>query len=269
MSDLQTPKSLKQALTWLAQDPTLVPIAGCTDVFVELHFGLREKNEHRFLNLWGLDKLRQIEVTAKSIKLGALVTYTDIIRSKALNKKLPSLVEASRLVGGVQIQNRGTLGGNIANGSPAGDSLPVLLATDAVLTLQSASGKRRIPLTEFYTGYRQSVLQPGELITQITVPLPTGEQWFRKVGTRAAQAISKIVFAGVRSTQPTIAIGSVGPTVMRLPKTEAALAEGGLDAGIVALKSEITPIDDIRSSAKYRMQVAQNLLEQFWNETSP
>jgi CO/xanthine dehydrogenase FAD-binding subunit len=125
------------------------------------------------------------------------------------------LVEASRLVGGVQIQNRGTLGGNIANGSPAADGVPVLSATDAVVVLRSLDGQRRIPINSFYTGYRATVMRPDELIVAIEIPPVEGKQWFRKVGTRAAQAISKIVMAAVRGPSPAIALGSVAPPVVR------------------------------------------------------
>lgn len=179
------------------------------------------------------------------------------------------LVEAARQVGGAQIQNRGTVGGNIANGSPAGDSLPVLAAVDAVLVLRSADAERRVPLTRYYTGYRATVLRPDELIVAIEVAPVEGRQWFRKVGTRAAQAISKIVMAGVRSDQPRIALGSVAPTVVRVPRTEAALASGGgIDTAVSVLAGEIKPIDDVRSTAQYRLRVATNLLRRFWAETA-
>src|SRR5678816_4332715 len=128
-----------------------------------------------------------------------------------IRDRVPMLVEASRLVGGVQIQNRGTLGGNIANGSPAADGVPVLSATDAVVVMRSLDGERRIPLNSFYTGYRSTVMKPDELIVAIEIPRVDGKQWFRKVGTRAAQAISKIVMAAVRSPSPKIALGSVAP----------------------------------------------------------
>jgi CO/xanthine dehydrogenase FAD-binding subunit len=169
----------------------------------------------------------------------------------------------------VQIQNRGTVGGNIANGSPAGDSLPVLAAADAVVVLRSVDGERRVPLTRYYTGYRATVMRPDELIVAIEVPPVEGKQWFRKVGTRAAQAISKIVIAGVRSSAPRIALGSVAPTVVRVPRTERALAASAdIDAAVAVLADEIKPIDDIRSTAEYRLRVATNLLRRFWAETA-
>ncbi|MEP7001841.1 MAG: FAD binding domain-containing protein, partial [bacterium] len=183
--------------------------------------------------------------------------------------RLPMLVHAASQIGGLQIQNRGTLGGNIANGSPAGDSLPVLAVADAVLVLRSAGSERRVPFTRFYTGYRASVLRSDELIVAVELPRIDGQQWFRKVGTRAAQAISKLVIAAVRAPSPRIAIGSVAATTIRLLRTEAALASGAtIDEAANVLEAEITPIDDIRSSADYRRTVAANLLRRFWSDTA-
>jgi CO/xanthine dehydrogenase FAD-binding subunit len=191
------------------------------------------------------------------------------MRSPLVKARVPILVDAASQVGGVQIQNRGTIGGNIANGSPAGDSLPVLAACDATVVIRSAIAERRVPFTLFYTGYRVNVLAPDELIVAVEIPRVDGEQWFRKVGTRAAQAISKLVMAGVRSAQPRIALGSVAATTIRLPRTEAALATGAsIDEAARVLESEITPIDDIRSTADYRRKVASNLLRRFWADTS-
>jgi CO/xanthine dehydrogenase FAD-binding subunit len=171
------------------------------------------------------------------------------------------LAAASREVGGVQIQNRGTIGGNVANASPAGDTLPVLAAADAVVVLRSAAATRRVPFTAFYTGYRQTVRRPDELIAAFEVPHVRGRQYFRKVGTRAAQAISKVVMAGVVGAEPRVAVGSVAPTVLRATRTEAALASGAsIEEAQRALAAEIAPIDDIRSTAEYRRRVAANLL---------
>ena len=175
------------------------------------------------------------------------------------------LVAAAREIGAVQIQNRGTLGGNIANGSPAGDTLPVLAAAEALVELRSADWVRKVPFTEFYTGYRASVRRADELITAVEFPAVEGAQWFRKVGTRAAQSISKVVMAGVRAKTPRIALGSVAPTVVRVPRTERALADGAsIEEAGAMLQQEIAPIDDIRSTAAYRRRVAANLLRQFW-----
>jgi CO/xanthine dehydrogenase FAD-binding subunit len=264
--ELLVPRTLKQALRMLRDEGPLVPLAGCTDVYVNLNFGLLPQK--RFLNLWGLDELRKIDMRDGVLSIGALSTYAQIIASSLVCQRLSILADASREIGGVQIQNRGTLGGNIANGSPAGDSLPVLAAADAVLVLASAEGTRRVPFNSFYTGYRTSVLGPEELIAAVEVPHVPGRQWFRKVGTRAAQAISKVVMAAVRAESPRIALGSVAPTVVRLPRTEAVLAGGGsIEEARQALEGEIEPIDDIRSTAEYRRRVAGNLLERFWRDT--
>ena len=265
--DLRRPTSLGEALTILRDDPPRAPIAGATDVYVALNFGTLSTK--RYLDIWGLDELRGITVRDDRLVLGALATYMDCVRSRDVAQRLPMLADASRLVGGPQIQNRGTIGGNVANASPAGDSLPVLAAADAVVVLRSASNERRVPLTSYYTGYRASVRKPDELIVAVEVPRVDGTQWFRKVGTRAAQAISKVVVGAVRSSSPRIAFGSVAATVVRVPRTERALAGGAsIEEALRVLDSEITPIDDVRSTADYRRQVARNLVRRFWSDTA-
>ena len=223
----------------LRDEPTLTPLAGCTDLYVALNFGTLK--DTRFLDLWRLDRLRKIELRGGALSIGALATFTDLIRSTLVRKRLPMLAAAAREVGGVQIQNRGTIGGNVANASPAGDTLPVLAAADAVVVLQQAE-----------------------------IPPVRGRQFFRKVGTRAAQAISKIVMAGIlgpatgSGRTARIALGSVAPTVVRVPRTEAALASGAsIEAVQRTLMEEIAPIDDLRSTAEYRRRVAANLLARF------
>ncbi len=250
----------------LHDEGPLTPIAGCTDVYVNLNFGTLK--DIRFLNLWRLEEMQRIAMRGKTLSIGALATYTQMIRSPLVRRRLPILAAASREVGGVQIQNRGTIGGNIANGSPAGDTLPVLAVAEAVLVLRSAQATRRVPFLSFYTGYRKSVMRPDELIVAVEIPSLEGQQWFRKVGTRAAQAISKVVMAAVPAPAPRIALGSVAPTVIRLPKTEALLAGGGsIEEARRTLLEEIQPIDDLRSTAEYRRRVSANLLERFWRET--
>jgi xanthine dehydrogenase small subunit len=245
----------------------LVALAGCTDVYVNFNFGTLPAT--RYIDLWPLEELRQIRVEDGRLSIGALATYTEIIRSALVRRRLPILAAAAREIGGVQIQNRGTLGGNVANASPAGDTLPVLAVAEAILVLASAAGVRRVPFDSFYTGYRKSVLRPDELIAAIEIPRVEGRQWFRKVGTRAAQAISKVVMAAVRSGRPRVALGSVAPTVVRVPETEAKLAAGApIREARRTLEAEIHPIDDLRSTAEYRRRVSGNLLEQFWIETS-
>ena len=258
--ELLEPRSLADALKMLRAEGPLTPMAGCTDLYVSLNFGTLK--DTRFLNLWRLDELRKIAVRRGVLSIGALATYTDIIRSPLVRKRLPMLVAAAREVGGVQIQNRGTIGGNVANGSPAGDTLPVLAAAAATVVLKSASGARRVAFGDFYTGYRTSVRRADELIVSFEMPAIRGRQWFRKVGTRAAQAISKVVMAGVVQPGATrIALGSVGPTVVRAARTEAALAAGAsVESAQDTLMDEIAPIDDLRSTADYRRRVAANLL---------
>lgn len=251
----------------LADDPALTPLAGCTDVYVGLHFGTLK--EQRFIDLWSLKDLRGMAMNGATVRIGALTTYTELIRSTLVQRKLPMLVAASREVGGAQIQNRGTLGGNIANASPAGDTLPVLAAAGAHIVLESKSAERTVPFASFYTGYRTSVRRPDELITAIEFPRLDGTQWWRKVGTRRAQAISKVMMAAVRGPEVRIAIGSVAPTVVLASKAAAILSRGGAIADAqAALRSEISPIDDVRSTKDYRLTVAANLLASFWDQTS-
>jgi xanthine dehydrogenase small subunit len=266
--ELRRPRTVKDALKMLRDDSQLVPLAGCTDLYVAVNFGTLTGS--RFLDLWPLEPLRRIGVTGGTLVIGALATYSEIIRSRSVRKLLPMLVDSARQIGGPQIQNRGTIGGNVANASPAGDSLPVLAAADATIVLRDADGERRVRFNDFYTGYRKSVRKADELIVAIEVPAQSGPQWFRKVGTRAAQAISKVVMAAVRDAEPRVALGSVAPTVVRLPRTEAALASGAsIDDAIRVLGQEITPIDDVRSTADYRRTVSANLLRKFWSDTAP
>lgn len=264
--DVERVSSMAEALRML-RDDRRTPVAGATDVYVAANFGTLVPR--RFVDIWGVRELHAISVRGDTLVLGALATYTDAIRSRDVAARLPMLVEAAKLVGGPQIQNRGTIGGNVANASPAGDSLPVLAAVDAIVVLRNVDAERRVPFASFYTGYRTTVMQPDELIVAIEVPRVEGPQWFRKVGTRAAQAISKIVVAGVRSAAPRIAFGSVAPTVVRVREVERILREtGDIDAAVAALAREITPIDDLRSTAVYRQRVSANLLRRFWSETA-
>ncbi|ACY18444.1 FAD binding domain-containing protein [Haliangium ochraceum] len=266
--DLLQPSSLAQALSWMRDEGPLMPVAGGTDVYVALNDG--HGFGPRYIDLLRVPELRGVDEREDVLRIGALTTYTELIAAPQVHARLPILVTAAREVGGIQIQNRGTIGGNIANASPAGDTLPVLAAAEAVVHLASASGERRVPFAEFYTGYRATVRQPDELVVAVEIPRLEGVQWFRKVGTRAAQAISKIVMAGVRGERPRIAIGSVAPVVLRLPKTEAHLAGGGdIDEACRLAASEVQPIDDLRSTERYRRRVAANLVRQFWTETAP
>lgn len=264
--DMRSASSVKEALTIL-RDEKRTPIAGATDVYVGLNFGTYTPRQ--YLDIWALDELRMISTHEDTLVIGALTSYTSLMRSQIVAERVPMLVEASSLVGGVQIQNRGTLGGNIANGSPAADGVPVLSAVDAIVVLRSLDGERKIPLNSFYTGYRSTVMRVDELIVSIEIPRVEGKQWFRKVGTRQAQAISKIVMAAVRAPSPKIALGSVAPTVVRARMTEQALARGAsIEEAMRVLGDEIKPIDDVRSTADYRRQVSINLLRRFWADTA-
>jgi CO/xanthine dehydrogenase FAD-binding subunit len=244
----------------------LTPVAGCTDLYVGLQFGtLADK---RFVDLWPLPELRGIADDGGTLRIGAMTTYTDLIQSALVRRRVPMLVAASREVGGRQIQNRGTLGGNVANASPAGDSLPVLSVADATVVLSSASGERRVPFNSFYTGYRTSVRRPDEIIVAIEVPRIEGRQYWRKVGTRRAQAISKVMCAALRGPEVRVALGSVAPTVLRLRRTERVLTAGSpLKQAQAVMRGEIQPIDDLRSTSDYRREVSLNLLSDFWHVT--
>ena len=272
---LVSPENLAETLNLLAEKTgQWKPFAGGTDLMVLLEAGkLPHKN---YVNIWKLDELRGIEVTADHVTLGALTTYTDVQEHALLQTEFPLLCQAARETGGIAIQNRGTLGGNIVNASPAADSPPALLAYDAELQLISKSGERRVEYSDFHQGYKQMDIRPDELLRAIRLPRHQQRlmHYYRKVGTRKAQAISKICFAGVagisdkRITHVRIALGSVAPIPLRCRQTEAALVDQLLDDNVVAnalriLATEVAPIDDIRSTKDYRLQVSLNLLTDF------
>jgi CO/xanthine dehydrogenase FAD-binding subunit len=285
---LKSPKDLGDTLACLSTEPgQWKPLAGGTDLMVLLEAG--KLPHHKFLSIWRLPELHGIAETREHVTLGALTTYTEVQRSEMLQQEFPLLCRAAAETGSVATQNRGTLGGNIANASPAADSPPALLVYDAELELVSARGARRLPYAQFHKGYKQMDLAPDELIARIRLPrgriadvgallaAPSSQwkQYYRKVGTRSAQAISKVCFAGAAQMENRhiadvrIALGSVAPTVVRCVKTEEFLRTTGaltpaaviMAQGILA--SEIAPIDDFRSTAKYRRRVAQNLLAEF------
>jgi len=277
--DLQAPGNLPAVLQLLAADPgTWKPFAGGTDLMVLLEAGTLPRG--RYVSLWGLPELSGIDVTDAAVTLGALTTYSEVLAHPVLRAEFPLLTRAAAETGGLATQNRGTLGGNIANASPAADSPPALLVYDAELELISVRGSRRVPYDRFHTGYKQMNLAADELVRAITVP--RGRRgWiesYRKVGTRKAQAISKVCFAAAVSLDggvvrdARIALGSVAPTVVRCTHAEAALRGRGLADEVVAearqsLARDIAPIDDVRSTARYRLRVAENLLIQFLSET--
>jgi CO/xanthine dehydrogenase FAD-binding subunit len=220
--------------------------------------------------------LRGVAVTSENVTLGALTTYTEIQRHPILSAEFPLLCRAAEETGTVATQNRGTLGGNIANASPAADSPPALLVYDAELELVSSAGPRWVPYNGFHTGYKKMQMRPDELIARIRLPR-TKQGWtqrYRKVGARKAQAISKVCFAAAAQIERReirdlrLAFASVAPTVVRAVAAESVLrgrrvAPEVIAAAREALLRDIAPIDDIRSTARYRLRVAQNLLEDF------
>lgn len=271
--ELRTPKSLDEALALLATEPgAWRPLAGGTDVMVMLAAG---KLAHtRWVNIWGLRELRGIEVATDHVTVGALATYTDVQSSATLREEFPMLCQAGNETGGVAIQNRGTIGGNIANASPAADSPPALLAYGAEIELVSARGARWVPYDGFHTGYKKMILAPDELVARVRLPRTSAPRvhYYRKVGPRKAQAISKVCFAGCATldgarvpsvTDVKIAIGGVAPIVPRCKATEGAVARGSLADAKAVLAKDIAPIDDVRSTARYRYKVAENLLVDF------
>jgi CO/xanthine dehydrogenase FAD-binding subunit len=273
--NLISPSDLGEALDVLAQDNgAWKPFAGGTDLMVLLEAGrLPHKN---YVNIWNLKELRGIEVTDSLVTIGALTTYTEVQNHPALQEEFPMLGQAAKETGGIAIQNRGTLGGNIVNASPAADSPPALLAYDAELELVSKAGARRIPYSGFHQGYKHMDIRPDELLHTIRLPRQTkgSTHYYRKVGTRKAQAISKVCFAAVAGVKDgnldhvRIALGSVAPIPLRCFKTETAvngqpLNEQTIAAAKQSLADEISPIDDIRSTKDYRLQVSLNLLEDF------
>ena len=273
-----SPSTLADAYAALSEATTR-PIAGGTDLMVALTGEIGEPPA-RILDLWRLDELRGIALDGDEVSIGALTTFTEIRRSALCREHVPALVEAAATIGAAQIQNRGTIGGNIANASPAGDTLPVLLALDASLVCGSWRGERTVPAEAFWTGYRVTALAADELLVRIRIPLAAGrETRFRKIGTRRAQAISKVVLAlsyqdagpSAPWTKVRLALGSVAPIPIRARATEAAL-EGRLptpemaDRAAETLAGELDPIDDVRSTAEYRRLVAARVLHRLIRE---
>jgi CO/xanthine dehydrogenase FAD-binding subunit len=269
---LVAPWSLPEVLALLSMSPPRRPFAGGTDLMVLLEAGTLP--EGGYVGLWHLQELRGIKYSGDAIEIGALTTYTEIARHPLLQADWPLLCRAAEDTGGVATQNRGTIGGNIANASPAADTPPALIAYDAELEIVSSRGTRRVAYDRFHTGYKQMDLGADELIARIHLPRRRGSwrQYYRKVGTRRAQAIAKVCMAVAYDITADglvddirIALGSVSPTVVRARAAEAALRGHGLtDATITAaeaaLEREIAPIDDIRSTARYRLRVARALL---------
>ncbi|HET9887557.1 MAG TPA: FAD binding domain-containing protein [bacterium] len=270
------PSTLQEALAFLAEIPDLVVAAGCTDLMVS-DLELRARQTH-VMSVLGIEELQGIARQEDDLRIGAAVTFAQLRRSKELQQSFPILIEAARLIGGWQIQNRATIGGNIMNASPAGDSLPVLLALDAKLEIAAPKGPRIIPYESMHVSYRKTSLAPGEILAAVRIPLASEKrvQCFRKVGPRAAQAISKVVVAmsalrqGDAWRDVRVAAGSVGAIPLRLKIAEAALegkwSNGNAAKAGRAAAGEVTPIDDVRSTAHYRSWVLQQIVEQMANE---
>lgn len=268
---VQSPSTLGEAYALLGGSDGWQPIAGGTDLMQQIT-GEVGPPPTRVMDIWRLNELRGIDLDAGALTLGALTTYTEIRRSSLCQDHLPALVQAAATIGAAQIQNRGTIGGNAVNGSPAGDTLPILLATDAELVLGSARGERPVRASDFWPAYRRTACAADELLLRIRIPLPAGRQVrFRKIGTRRAQAISKVVMAlawredGGVWRDVRLALGSVAATPIRAGQTESVLEgaaprEQTADHAAQTLAAEIQPIDDVRSTADYRRAVASRVL---------
>jgi len=269
-------RSLQEAYNLLASRPKgLKVLAGGTDLMVQLNARVGLEQIGHVLDIWKLPELRGIRRVGDDLRIGALTTYSELMGSTEVKEDCPALAEVSREVGAWAIQNRGTLGGNLCNASPAGDTLPVLLAAGAGLRIGGPGGERTVPIEEFFLSYRKTALQPDELLLEISIPrmdASAGQRLvYRKVGTRKAQSISKTLLAlrarvdGNRLRSVQVGVGCVGPVPLRCKHVENALMAAPLGpdrkAAIrVALEQDIRPIDDMRSTADYRRFVTGNVL---------
>jgi OHCU decarboxylase len=275
--ELVAPNNLASVLSLLAQEPgAWLPIAGGTDLMVQYSAG--HLAARKLVSIWNLPELRHIEIFPGEIRIGAGCTYTDLIENASVNREFLLLTSAARWTGGVANQNRGTLGGNIVNASPAADSLPALLVHGAELILVSVRGERRVPYEDFHTGYRKTQCAPDEVIQFVVLPRQFSDYraYTRKIGARNAQAISKVCLAALGRVAGGViedirmAVGSVAPIPFRLRETERVLRGKRIDPELIMLAKktvarEIQPIDDIRSSARYRRAVTANLVAELLN----
>lgn len=270
MIPVTSARSLEEAYAALAARPAnLKVLAGGTDLMVQVNARVGLDRLGHVLDIWKVPELRGIRRDGDQLRLGALVTYAELLRSDAVRAACPALAEVSREVGAWAIQNRGTIGGNLCNASPAGDTLPVLIAADAQLRVGGPRGERTLSIDAFFVGYRQTALAPDELLLEVSFPcLRPGQRIaYRKVGTRKAQSISKILLALKADRRDgalgdvRVGAGCVAPVPLRCRNAEAALAQTADPAALrEALEQDIKPIDDVRSSAGYRRQVAGNVL---------
>ncbi|UCG74508.1 MAG: FAD binding domain-containing protein [Gemmatimonadota bacterium] len=259
------PGSLDEALQAMASHPTALPVAGGTDLLV--HWPQRpELHRQTFVDLSAVQELRPLRWTTDELVLGGLTTYWDVIEDGRVREEFPLLVEAARQIGSIQIQARGTWAGNIINGSPAADGVAALMAYDGVVVLDSTRGRSEIPLAEFYSGYKQMRRAPDELVTQIRLPRREySVQIFEKVGSRRAQAIAKVGVTVTRSASGwRVVAHSVAPFVCRCTALERCLESeasvGSPDDLLPAIREDVSPIDDLRSSAAYRERVMARVL---------
>ena len=273
--ELVAPRTLSAVLSLLAEQPGVwLPIAGGTDVMVQYSFG--KLPARKLVSIWNLPELRRIEVSADEIQIGAGSTYTDLREHEVVSREFTLLSSAASWTGGIATQNRGTLGGNIVNASPAADSLPALLVYEAELVLVSARGERRWPYRNFHVDYRKTQLAPDELICAICLKRRFSEYYAhaRKVGARNAQAIAKVCLAALGRLADGVvedirlAMGSVAPVPLRLRETERIVKGKRIDPALVQLArttaaAEVRPIDDLRSTARYRAAVAGNMVVEF------
>jgi CO/xanthine dehydrogenase FAD-binding subunit len=273
--ELVAPGTLRVVLSLLAEDPgEWLPIAGGTDVMVQYAAGnLRAR---KLVSIWNLPELRRIEVSDDEVRIGGGCTYSDLQESEVINREFKLLSSAARWTGGIANQNRGTIGGNIVNASPAADSLPALLVYGAELLLVSVRGERRVPYRTFHIDYRKTQLEPDELIRAVCLTRRFSEYYAhaRKIAARDAQAIAKVCLAGLGRLAGEVvedvrlAMGSVSPVPLRLTQTERMIKGKRIDPQHVemakqAAAAEVRPIDDMRSTARYRAAVAGNLVAEF------
>lgn len=273
-------RELPEAIALFAANAGRFPvIAGGTDIVVQLRAGAI--NPKGLVDISGINELKSIEEKDDVIEIGALATHAQVTSNELVLKHLHVLALACGTVGAIQIQNRGTIGGNIMNASPAGDTLPVVMALDADLVSQSVKGERVISAAKFYTGYRKTAVANDELLTHVRFR-KTGKdeiQRFYKIGTRRAQAISKVVMCvrakvwhgGIEDIA--IAIGSVAPTVIRARGTEMLLKGRAVNSALIdkarhSIEDEIHPINDVRSTAEYRRFVCGSLITRFLQDVT-